>query len=76
MLEGKCPKCGYHCLGWALTNPEHQTCDQCGSKLVITEDRTKDGILLIHQPKNNKFQVVTAVDGQQALAEISETTTP
>ncbi len=37
MLEGKCPKCDYHCYGWALLEPENQTCEQCGSKLVITE---------------------------------------
>jgi len=33
MLEGKCPKCGYHCFGWALLEPEHQTCPECGCPL-------------------------------------------
>lgn len=89
MLEGKCHKCGYHCYGWALLEPENQTCEQCGSKLVITRVRDRvmpmamDGILLIHpNPKTiteltsaleHGFQVVTAVDGQQALAEIPRT---
>jgi len=25
MSKGKCPKCGAHYYGWALTNPEYQT---------------------------------------------------
>jgi len=29
------PKCGYHCYGWALTELEHQTCPNCGSKLEL-----------------------------------------
>ena len=37
MLEGKCPKCGFYCVGWALRNPEYQTCPKCGTKLEITE---------------------------------------
>ena len=41
MLEGKCPKCGYHCIGWALQFPRHQTCSKCGSGLEITEDGQK-----------------------------------
>jgi len=38
MLEGKCPKCGYHCVGQALRFPRHQTCARCGVGLEITED--------------------------------------
>ena len=38
MLEGKCPKCGYYCAGWALQFPRHQTCSRCGIGLEITED--------------------------------------
>ena len=38
MLEGKCPKCGYHRVGWALRFPRHQTCSKCGIGLEITED--------------------------------------
>ena len=41
MLEGKCTKCGTHRRGWALLNPRHQTCPQCGEGLVITEDGRK-----------------------------------
>ncbi len=38
MLEGKCPKCGYECIGWGLRFPRHQACGRCGSGLLITED--------------------------------------
>ncbi len=38
MLEGKCPKCGYHCTGWALHFPRHQTCSRCGIGFEITEN--------------------------------------
>ncbi|MBA7617873.1 hypothetical protein ES703_25191 [subsurface metagenome] len=38
MLKGKCPKCGYRSTGWALLNPEHQTCPNCGERLEIKED--------------------------------------
>ncbi len=38
VLEGKCPKCGFHRMGWALRNPRHQTCHKCGVELEITED--------------------------------------
>ena len=35
MLVGKCTKCGKRYLGWALSQPEHQYCDDCGVKLII-----------------------------------------
>ena len=35
MLVGKCTKCGKRYTGWALSRPEHQSCDDCGVKLVI-----------------------------------------
>lgn len=38
MLEGRCPKCGYQCYGWALTNPEQQACPECGTKLEIYQE--------------------------------------
>ena len=41
MLEGKCPKCGAHYMGWSLLNPRHQTCPKCGAGLEITEDGRK-----------------------------------
>ena len=41
MLEGKCLKCGYHFVGWALRFPRHQTCPKCGIGLEITEDGRK-----------------------------------
>jgi hypothetical protein len=44
MLEGKCPKCGYECLGWGLRFPRHQACARCGSGLVITEDGKQVGV--------------------------------
>ena len=37
MFEGKCPKCGSHYWGWALTKPQHKFCSKCGSCLAITE---------------------------------------
>ena len=37
MLEGKCPKCGYYCIGWALRFPRNQSCPTCGVGLEITE---------------------------------------
>jgi len=37
MLEGKCPKCGYKYVGWALRYPRHQTCTICGKGLDIFE---------------------------------------
>ena len=43
MLEGKCPKCGYQCFGWALRFPRHQLCPKCGVGLEITEDGRKVG---------------------------------
>lgn len=35
MPEGKCPKCGCKCYGWALTDPKQQTCPKCGTELKI-----------------------------------------
>ncbi|MBA7505258.1 hypothetical protein ES706_03923 [subsurface metagenome] len=35
MLEARCPKCGALFYGWALTEPEHQTCLECGTELEI-----------------------------------------
>jgi len=35
MLEARCPKCGYHCYGWALVKPEERVCPKCGSKLEL-----------------------------------------
>ncbi len=35
MPEARCPKCGKHYHGWALLNPERQTCPKCGTKLEI-----------------------------------------
>lgn len=37
MLEGRCPKCGVRYYGWALLNPEYQTCPNCGIGLHIKE---------------------------------------
>ena len=38
MLEGTCPKCSYHLIGWALRFPRYQTCPRCGVGLEIMED--------------------------------------
>ncbi len=37
MLQGTCPECGTRYYGWALREPEHQTCGECGAKLIISE---------------------------------------
>lgn len=37
MLQGTCPDCGTRYYGWALREPEHQTCGKCGASLVIAE---------------------------------------
>ena len=39
-MKVKCPNCGYHCYGWALTEPEHQTCPKCGTRLEISHENT------------------------------------
>jgi len=41
MIEGKCPKCGYYRVGWALLNPRHQTCTKCGTGLGISDGGRK-----------------------------------
>ena len=38
MIEGKCPKCGRRCYGWALLQPRNQSCGKCGVGLLITKD--------------------------------------
>ncbi|KTB48782.1 hypothetical protein [Dehalogenimonas alkenigignens] len=38
MLQGKCPNCGYECVGWGLQFPRHQSCARCGTGLQITRD--------------------------------------
>ena len=38
MLEGKCPKCGYHCIGWALQSPRYQSCPRCGIGFEIIKN--------------------------------------
>jgi hypothetical protein len=37
-LEGICPKCSTHYLGWALSSQKNQLCVKCGSSLVIRKD--------------------------------------
>jgi uncharacterized protein (DUF983 family) len=38
-MKGKCPKCGASYYGWALSNPIHQKCEECGSYLEIHDAR-------------------------------------
>ncbi|AGG05789.1 MULTISPECIES: hypothetical protein [Dehalococcoides] len=45
--EAVCTKCGGHYHGWALLNARHQSCAQCGGKLVIT---TEDEIIQGYSP--------------------------
>jgi uncharacterized OB-fold protein len=37
-MKGKCPKCGARYYGWALKEPVHQYCDECGSELDVYEE--------------------------------------
>jgi len=37
MLEGICPKCGNHHVGWALQLERYQACAKCGTGLDIYE---------------------------------------
>lgn len=39
MPEGRCPKCGALFYGWALTEPENQTCPNCGTRLEIHQEK-------------------------------------
>jgi transcription initiation factor IIE alpha subunit len=38
LIEGYCLKCGTRRLGWALLNPQNQTCPKCGAGLQITQN--------------------------------------
>jgi uncharacterized OB-fold protein len=38
-MKGKCPKCGASYCGWALNNPLHQKCEECGTYLEIRDVR-------------------------------------
>lgn len=40
--EARCNKCGHHAYGWALLQPEHQTCPKCGGKLKLVKHPTAD----------------------------------
>jgi hypothetical protein len=37
MLQGKCPRCGERYYGFALANPEFQSCGMCGADLTIQD---------------------------------------
>ena len=37
--EAKCPKCGTRYFGWALLDPKHQICKECGAKLVMVNKK-------------------------------------
>jgi rRNA maturation protein Nop10 len=54
-LEGKCPKCGAACWGWALADPLKQKCEKCGSTLEILENgvprKLSEKYLLPETPK-------------------------
>ena len=41
MLRAECPRCGETYFGWALENPENQTCE-CGNRLEVLEAKGKD----------------------------------
>jgi len=37
MLEGTCKKCGRKYHGWALKQPEHRVCGECGGEIEVEE---------------------------------------
>lgn len=60
MLVGKCPRCGYRRIGWALHNPRHQTCPQCGTGLEITDG--KGGVYPGYSPFDAENTIITPPD--------------
>ena len=69
MLVGKCAKCGKQYIGWALSQPEHQYCDDCGIKLIIRN-------MGVNYPIDDK--IVTAINrsGKEEWQEALENTLP
>lgn len=37
MLEGKCHKCGFYGIGWALYDKRHRKCPKCGTSLEVID---------------------------------------
>ncbi len=67
MLEGKCPNCGSCFYGWALKNPLHQKCNNCGTRLEVWDE---SGHLLIEEsPSGHEACSTTGVELLFAVGE-------
>jgi DNA-directed RNA polymerase subunit RPC12/RpoP len=69
MLVGRCTRCGKQYMGWALSRPEHQTCPDCGAKLVIRNMSTN------YQP-DSKTPALSLGSSQGEWQELLERTLP
>jgi len=67
MLEGRCPKCGIRYYGWALLNPEHQTCPDCGIGLYIKDSNgtISEGYSPSVIDKNLFEEIINIVDDEK-----------
>jgi len=69
MLVGKCTKCGKRYIGWALSKPEHQTCPECGIRLVIRN-------MSENCPPDNETVAASQINGIAEWQEALENTLP
>ena len=67
MLEGKCPKCGYHRIGWALKWPRNQACPKCGIGLDITRDGRR--VFTGYSPFTAEKYIVNLPDNVSSIPE-------
>jgi rRNA maturation endonuclease Nob1 len=42
MPSAVCDNCGKRYYGWALENPEHRTCEECGGDLKIEKGKEEN----------------------------------
>jgi hypothetical protein len=71
MIQGKCPECGQLYYGFALLQPNNQSCDACGSELLITQNgkRTLEGyspftaeVYRVHLPVQTSYERIKIED--------------
>jgi DNA-directed RNA polymerase subunit RPC12/RpoP len=72
MLVGKCTRCGKQYVGWALSRPEHQECNDCGAKLVIRNIRNIGN----NYQSDNKTLASSLRSGKEEWQEALENTLP
>jgi hypothetical protein len=69
MLVGKCTNCDKRYTGWALSQPEHQYCDECGTKLVIRN-------MGIYYKSDEEISAAALRNGKEEWQESLEITLP